>query len=250
MSQPNFSQAVLVERTDFTDELALFRFRPESPFTFIPGQYATLALERSGKLIQRPYSIVSSPLEPFLEFFIELVPDGDLTPRLWELQAQDKVLVRNRIVGRFTLDDTLHRHLMLATVTGVAPFISMARTQRLQLARGEPLRHQMTILHGASYAREFGPYKAELAELSRSGWLSYFPTISRPWADDGWGGETARVEDVVRKYADQRGFDFTNSVAYACGHPQMIENAKGILTRGRFPSAMIREEKYFTIKGT
>jgi ferredoxin--NADP+ reductase len=248
MSHTNFYQAVLVERTEFTDALALFRFRPESPFTFIPGQYATLALEHSGKLIQRPYSIVSSPLDPFLEFFIELIPDGDLTPLLWELQVNDKVLVRNRIVGRFTLDDTLNRHLMLATVTGVAPFISMARTQRLLLERGEPLTHQMAILHGASYAVEFGPYKDELAELSRSGWLSYFPTISRPWEDDGWNGETARVEDVVRKYADQLGYDFTNSVAYACGHPQMIENTKGILTRGRFPQESIREEKYFTIK--
>lgn len=72
----------------------------------MPGQYATIAIERHGKLVQRPYSIASSPLEPYLEFFIELVPDGELTPLLWELAANDKVFIRNRIVGKFTLDDS------------------------------------------------------------------------------------------------------------------------------------------------
>ena len=104
---------------------------------------------------------------------------------------------------------------------------------------------QFAVIHGCSYSCELGVYKDELAELARVGWLNYIPTVSRPWADVDWKGETGCVEDVIRKHADRLGFDYTNSVAYACGHPQMIENAKAILTRARFPSANIREEKYF-----
>lgn len=248
MNTASFYQAQLVERINFTDELALFRFRPDTRSSFLPGQYATLALERAGKLVQRPYSIVSSPLEPLLEFFIELVPDGDLTPLIWELAVNDKILLRNRMAGRFILDEKLHHHLMLATVTGIAPFLSMARTQRLNLERGHAPTQHMAIIHGASFASEFGLYKDELEELSRREWLRYIPTVSRPWADEGWQGETGRVEDVARKYGDQLGYDFTHTVAYACGNPQMIENAKGILARGRFPKERIREEKYFIIK--
>ncbi len=247
MNTTTFFQATLVEKTDFSDDLALFRFRAEAHLSFVPGQYATIAIERNGKLIQRPYSIASSPLEPFLEFFIELVPDGELTPLLWELTANDKVLIRHRIVGKFTLDDSsgVNKHLMLATVTGVAPFISMARTQRINLERGAPQPHHLAIVHASSHSSEFGTYREELTELARTGWLSYVPTVSRPWTDADWKGETGRVEDVIRKYSDELGYDSSNAIAYACGHPQMIENAKGILTRRRFAKERLREEKYF-----
>ncbi len=247
MNTTDFFEASLVERSDFSDDLALFRFRSDTHLSFVPGQYATIAIERQGKLVQRPYSIASSPLEPFLEFFIELVPEGELTPLLWELTANDKVLIRNRIVGRFTLDQSsgVNKHLMLATVTGVAPFVSMARTQQINLERGNPQQHHLAIVHAGSHSSEFGTYRDELTELSRGGWLTYVPTVSRPWADPDWKGETGRVEDVIRKYSDELGYDASNAIAYACGHPQMIENAKGILTRRRFAKERLREEKYF-----
>jgi ferredoxin--NADP+ reductase len=251
MSKANFYKAELTERIDFSDDLAMMRFKPEGPFTFKPGQYATIAMEDGDRLIQRPYSIVSSPLEPFLEFFVELVPEGELTPRLWRLKTGDSVWVRNRIVGAFTLDEKsgMKRHLMAATVTGAAPYISMARTQRLEMQQGKVTEpHQMAIIHGASRSWELGVYKDELSAFAGEGWLTYVPTVSRPWEDPEWRGEIGRVEDVLRKHADRVGFDGTNAVGYSCGHPDMIEKAKGIMSRARFPKERIKEEKYFTIK--
>ena len=133
-SKDNFNWAELIKRVDFTPDLALFRFRTEGDESFTAGQYATLAVEDEGRLVQRPYSIASSPNEPFLEFYIELVRKGVLTPLLWKLKVGEKVLIRKRIVGDFTLDDEggLHRHLMLATVTGVAPYVSIVRTERTE----------------------------------------------------------------------------------------------------------------------
>jgi ferredoxin--NADP+ reductase len=106
---------------------------------------------------------------------------------------------------------------MLATVTGVAPFISMARTQRINLERGSSQPHQFAIVYAASHSSEFGTYSDELNELMRHGWLSFVPTVSRPWTDDDWKGETGRVEDVIRKYSDEFGYDSSNAIAYACG---------------------------------
>ena len=51
----------------------------------------------------------------------------------------------------------------------------------------------------------------------------------------------------MRKYADQLGFDHRNSVAYACGHPQMVANVKAILERARFSRDHIKEENYFSL---
>lgn len=250
MSKANFSRAELIERIDFSQELCLMRFRPEGPFAFRPGQYATLAMEDGDKLIQRPYSILSSPYEPFLEFYLELVPHGELTPRLWEMKVGDALFVRNKIVGAFTLDEKsgMKRHLMAATVTGVAPYLSMVRTQHIDMQKGKQSPYQFAIILGASRSWELGVYHEELTKLSHEGWLIYVPAVSRPWEDPNWKGETGRVEDILRKHADQLGFDYTNAVAYACGHPQMIENAKGILARARFPKERIKEEKFFVLK--
>jgi ferredoxin--NADP+ reductase len=245
MTQANYYTADLIERIDVSANLAVFRFRPAEQLSFAAGQYATIGVAIDGVVIERPYSIVSSPHERLLEFFVELVPRGDLTPKLWELKLGSSILIRRRIVGHFSLDTRVNRHLMLATVTGVAPFVSILRTH--QIERSAESQDRFLLIHSASRSVDLGPYLVELEDLSRSGWLSYLPTISRPWQEPDWKGEVGRVEDVVRKHADHLGFDYTNTVAYACGHPGMVENVKGLLERAGFPKEQIREEEYFKL---
>lgn len=245
-----FPQAELIERIDFSEDLGMFKFRlidMEKP-NFIPGQYATIGLEGDdGKIIWRPYSIVSSPYEDFLEFYIELVPHGKLTPRIWKLKVGDKVWIRPRIVGKFTLNTQTKKHVFVCTVTGAAPFISMIRTQKYDLEAGrinEP--HKFLMLHGGSRSWELGIYKEELSELSKKvDWLIYIPTVSRPWEDPEWKGEVGRVDEIVRKYIDMHSFTYADSTIYACGNPDMIQNVKGIAKRARFPEDRIKEEKYY-----
>ena len=81
---PAFPKAYLVERRDITDDLMVIRLEPEEggSFAFKPGQYCTLGLGP----IERAYSIASAPHEGSLEVFVELVPDGELTPLMWNLQ--------------------------------------------------------------------------------------------------------------------------------------------------------------------
>src|SRR6185369_11137236 len=95
-----------------------------------------------GELEERPYSIVSSPHEPFFEFFIELVPGGSITPRLWTLKLGSVIWVRRRTVGQLILNTAVTRHLMLATVTGIAPFVSILRTQKIERDLGATTNHQ------------------------------------------------------------------------------------------------------------
>jgi ferredoxin/flavodoxin---NADP+ reductase len=239
--------AELIERKDVSTNLAILRFRVAERPLFTAGQYATIGLAVDDDVVERPYSIVSSPHEPFLEFFIELVPGGNITPKLWELKLGSTILVRRRIVGQFTSDTGVTHHMMLATVTGVAPFVSILRTEQIDRERGATSNHQFLLIHGASQSADFGPYRNELEELSRAGWVTYIPTVSRPWAESSWKGETGRIEDILRKHADGLGFDHSNSVAYACGHPQMVANVKEILARARFHKDQIKEEKFFSL---
>jgi len=117
------------KRVDFAPDLWMIRVSPGGEFQFAPGQYATLGVEGPQKRSERPYSIVSSPYENEMEFFFELVPDGDLTPQLYKLQRGDQLLMRKVAKGRFTLDTRSGRthHLLVCTVTGIfdeSPFHS------------------------------------------------------------------------------------------------------------------------------
>jgi ferredoxin--NADP+ reductase len=242
-----FHRAIITKRVDIAPELWMIRIQPDAEFKFIPGQYATLGLEGPDKHRERPYSIVSSPHENELEFFFELVPPGDLTPLLYRLQPGDEVFMRKVPKGRFVLDTQSGRtnHLLVSTVTGVAPFVSFIRTLYRDWKEGRFAgEHKLFLLNGASRSWEFG-YLEELQNFAREvPWLKYVPSVSRPWDDKQWTGETGRVDDILRKYTDLWGLG-PNAIAYLCGHPSMVENSKGILHRIGFTKEGLKEEIYW-----
>ncbi len=241
MDESKYRKGVVTSRRDVGDGLWIVRVRPSEPIAFRAGQYVTVGLLAEGKLVERPYTVASAPDEGELEFFLELVPGGKLTPHLHHAGVGDPVYLRPAAKGRFLFDDAGgHRnHFMVATVTGAAPFVSMLRSAAAEAP------YRVLVLHGASASNEFG-YAGELFELSRRrGWLEYVPSISRPWLEPGWRGERGRVEDVARKYLDEAGFNPADTTAYACGNPQMIRNLEGILTRAGFPRESIKEEMYW-----
>jgi ferredoxin/flavodoxin---NADP+ reductase len=244
-----FHTVRIERRRDLTDVLWIVHVACDTELRFNAGQYATLGvLTPEGRMIERPYSIVSSPYERELEFVLELVPHGELTPRLYELHPGDTLFMRKTAKGRFTLDRTSGRtsHLLLSTITGIAPFVSYVRTLHADWKEGRFAGDaRLFLLQGASYSIELA-YRDEMERLaSEVPWLTYVPTISRPHGDERWTGETGRVDDVIRKYTDKWALDPAQSVAYLCGHPEMVEHGKAILERCRWPRASLKEEAYF-----
>jgi ferredoxin--NADP+ reductase len=248
VSDDKFYHPRVTQRVELGPSLWTFRIRVDGDFKFNPGQYATLGVVDGGKRWERPYSIASAPFENEIEFFLELVPGGDLTPLLYKLQLGDELLMRKSPKGRFTFDTQSGRtnHLLVCTVTGVAPFVSYVRTLYRQWKDGQfPEPHKLFLLHGASRSWEFG-YSKELQKFAEEvPWFQYVPTVSRPWEDASWTGETGRVDDIIRKYADMWSLKGTNSIAYLCGHPEMIEHGKEILRRVSFGKESLKEEFYW-----
>lgn len=250
LSTDKHYQARILERRDLSPDLWTIRIDPGGPFEFRAGQFGTLGVEHEGKRIERAYSIVSSPYENSLEFFIELVPHGDLTPGLFRLSPGDALLCRKIAKGRFTLDLRSGRtnHLLISTVTGIAPYVSFVRTLYRDWKNGGspmPGNHKLFCLQGASRSWEFG-YREELERYSNEvPWFKYVATVSRPWEDSNWKGETGRVDDLLRKYSDAWGLRPEDTTGYLCGHPTMVENARGILKRAGWKKDSVFEEIYF-----
>lgn len=222
----------------------------DGPLSYVAGQYATLGVEVAGKRIERAYSICSSPHENLLEFFVERVPNGALTPLLYAMEKDTPLMLRRFAKGRFTLDLQSGRknHLLLATVTGVAPYVSYVRTVYADWKKGGgpvPGEHRLFCVQGASRSWEFG-YRDELEKVAAEvPWLKYVPTVSRPWEDERWNGEKGRVDDLIRRYSDVWNLKPEETTAYLCGHPSMVENGRGILMRAGWKKDAIQDEVYF-----
>ena len=244
--------AEIVGRREVAPDLFIFQVAFEGDLPFKAGQYATLGVEFDGKRIERPYSLCSSPYEKTLEFFVERVPNGELTPLLYALDKGAPLLLRRFAKGRFTLDLRSGRknHLLLGTVTGIAPYVSYVRTIYEDWKKGGsamPGEHRLFCIQGASRSYEFG-YRDELERIAAEvPWFKYTPTVSRPWEDPGWKGEIGRVDDLIREHVRVWDLKPEDTTAYLCGHPDMVENGRGILFRAGWKKDAVQEEVYFLL---
>ena len=232
------AESKVLKRVDITSDLWIVWIEKPEGYTFKAGQYCTIG--RDG--IERAYSIVSAPHEETLELFVELVPppEGNLTPKLWELSPGDSVTIRPRAKGIFTFKPELPNQFLVSTVTGVVPYISYIRDYIHRKDSG----HHFYVLEGASYHDEF-TYDKELAALAdeRPELVTYVPTISRPSEErnDGWTGETGRVNAIVERQVEKLGLAPEDTLVYACGHPGMIEDVKARM----LPKGFAVEEERF-----
>ena len=220
---PKLAEIKVLRRVDITPDLLLMWISRPEGFTFKAGQYCTIGSDG----VERAYSISSAPHEQDIELFVELVPppEGNLTPLIWNMHEGDTLTIRPRAKGVFTLKPQLPNQLLVATVTGVVPYISFLRDYLHNGREG----HHFYVLQGASYLDEF-TYLEELERLAAEypDIITYVPTVSRPTEDHnkGWTGEAGRVNNIVQKYVDRFGLTPEDTLVYACGHPEMIEDVK------------------------
>lgn len=241
--------ATVTGKIMLTPDLMILRVRTDSPRDkFVAGQYTTIGLNASeprssnsviplddtndSQLITRPYSIASANHETQnFEFYISQVKSGQLTPRLFNLSQGRRMWVDDEILGVFSLNDTPKdcNIVMIATGTGLAPYISFLRShikdnQNIKLA----------ILHGAGYPWDLG-YYSELTFIQNTfNNFFYFPTLLK--ADDSWTGlrgyiekhlESSELENVgIELDPDKTHF-------YLCGNPKMVQSVtKFLATKG------------------
>ena len=240
-----YYNAELIRREDDTDDLAYFWVRLwGDPVPFEPGQYLTLGVIADGRLVQRPYSVASSPrvADEGYEFYVRLVPIPHFTTLLWRLPVDHGMRVIGP-KGRFTLEpDDGRTQILVSTGTGIAPFISMIRTQLLD---GKLPR--TVLAHGVSYVKELG-FRRELEGYERDGRpITYVPTISRPHEPEnaGWTGKTGRVETILDDLCGDCRIETDRTVVYICGNPEMIVKAEEIVLGLGLPEPHIKKELYW-----
>jgi ferredoxin--NADP+ reductase len=250
--------ATVVGKILLTPEIMTLRVDTDEPRDkFSAGQYTLLGLygseDRSpnsteeadpvepDKLIQRPYSIASATGQlQQLEFYISQVKSGQLTPRLFNLNPGDRMFVSKRIVGVFKLADTPQDQdiVMIATGTGMAPYLSFLRSYLTDRPESK-----MAVIQGAAKQWDLG-YYSELTFLENSFEnFTYMPTLTE--ADQTWSGYQYWIEEMLDKQIleDEAGIaiDPNKTHFFLCGNPKMVENVSGWLFKKGYTKHTRRE---------
>jgi ferredoxin--NADP+ reductase len=241
----SFLECAVVGRTDWAE--GLFSLTLDGQIdAFQPGQFVNLAIEQGGELVKRSYSIASAPGQP-LEFYLVRVGGGALTPVLFDKRIGDTVLVEREPYGFFSLDHVPPaRHLwMVATGTGLAPFLSMLRS-------GTPLERfeRVVLVHGVRLGEQLA-YRGELEALAAAsrGRLSYLPLVSR----QTWPGALeGRVTDVLSDGRLEGAADLALTTSHShvmlCGNPEMIRDMQSVLGERGLRKHRMRAPGHITVE--
>ncbi len=94
----------------------------------LPGQHYVIRLTaENGYTAQRSYSVASAPAQALLEFYVERLDEGEVSPFLADVvEVGDELDVRGPIGGWFVWDAD-GPALGIAGGSGVVPFVAMAR---------------------------------------------------------------------------------------------------------------------------
>jgi len=262
--------ATVTERKEINHGLLVLQITPDQELVeFTPRQYAVLGLPGTAprsplaepedplkdpaKLIRRAYSVASSSKQRrYLEFYVALVHDGALTPRLFALQEGDRVWLGKKIVGMFTLEDAPADNdlIFAATGTGLAPYLSMLRS-----AYQFDASRKTVVCHASRVSWDLG-YRSDLEALAaRYENFHYLPIISEPELDPGWQGDVGFVNGYVDdgSLAGRLGHELTpdSTSVFLCGNPLMVKGMETILgergfrVHSRKETGSIFVEKYW-----
>lgn len=235
--QPNdkFTIETITDVRPWTGSLFSFRTTRDRGYRFVPGQFARIGIvdEASGEKIWRAYSIASASYDEHLEFFSVVVPNGAFTSRLSRVKPGDPILVERRSYGYLTTDRFERgRDLwMLATGTGLAPFLSILHEFQtwehydnlvlVQSVRTQAELAYEEIIQGFDRSE----YYAEFAHK-----LRYARIVTREEVPGAYRDRVTRLlaSGVLEKNLGIE-LDHDRSRIMLCGNPEMVEDSRRLL---------------------
>ena len=186
--------------------------------TFRPGQYANILCADG---VRRSFSMASTPRRQEIDFYIRRLDGGLFTDRLLPRLRQGDRLPLEVPHGTFRLHaEDYQPLLLLATGTGIAPIRAM-----LESLLDNPDCPPVSLYWGMRTQADLFLDDEIRSWAGRLYDFTYVPVLSRPL--DGWSGRTGHVQQAVATDFD----DLSEHAVYLCGSPQMLRDARGVVSR-------------------
>ena len=198
---------------------SMFRIRTNRPstFRFSAGEFVMLALQEQG--VQRAYSVTSGPGDDYLEFLSIKVPNGPLTGELARIQPGEELYISEKSTGTLTLTNVeLGGNLwLLATGTGVAPFISILNDPDTYNCFDE-----ITLAWSVRKREDLDSYAEMLYNLP----INFLPIVTQ---DKSWTGFNKRITTKINSGLILPELDPSKHKVMICGSLEFNNDVKSIL---------------------
>jgi ferredoxin--NADP+ reductase len=234
----------VLENRRWTEELTSLKI--DAPLgQFNAGQFVRVGLEIDDEIVARPYSLVNAPSEPALEILFNIVPGGPLSPRLFELQQGDDILVAAKPAGFLTVNEIpdVENLWMMATGTAIGPFLSILKGNEVWQ------RFERIVLTYSVRTAEEQAYSKQIAALaeSHSKQLCFIPIITR---EDIADTLRVRIPQAISNgdLESRAGVSLSgeNSHVMMCGSTEMIQDVSSVLEARGMRKHRRREPGHFT----
>jgi len=212
----------VTEVEHYTDRL--FRIKTERPpaFRFSAGEFVMIStLDKD--VPSRAYSLTSGPYDNYLEFYSIKVEDGPLTSRLQHIKEGDYIEMGDRATGTLTLANLeLGGELwMLATGTGIAPFISLLREPETYEAFD-----RIHVVWSVRTQEDLWSYN-DFLEFPELGDIDYIPIVTQ---DPDWHGLNKRITTMLADGVILTDADPIKHKVMICGSMPFNNDVKSMLT--------------------
>jgi ferredoxin--NADP+ reductase len=237
-----FNEERVLSVHHWNDSLFSFTTTRNAAFRFRNGHFVMMGLEVDGRPLLRAFSLAGANYDEHLEFYSIKIPDGALTSRLQHVEPGQPLLVGRKPTGTLLVENLRpgKRLYLLATGTGLAPFLSIIRDpatyeryEKVVIAHGV---RRVSDLAYRSLIEDELPNHELVGEQVREQ-LLYYPTVTRePYRNQG------RINELVEggKLASDLSLpavDAEHDRFMLCGSPAMLKDLVGVLEAKGFDEA-------------
>jgi len=211
----------LLSRRWLSEDAFEIRFIRPPMFEFAPGQRVRFMQSD----VERDYSPVSSPKEEGIDFLVKSVKGGLFSSALASAQEGTPFHFTGPH-GYFRFYPSERLPVFVATGTGIAPFVSMAKTGV----------KNFILLHGVRRSSDL--YYESLFRKTAKLYVPCLSAVKDP--REGVRGDfEGRVTGYLANHLTLGAYDF-----YLCGAAEMIRDAI-LLVDQRFPDSLVYTESFY-----
>lgn len=254
MNTDKYTTETITDVRPWTESLFSFRTTRDQGYRFVPGQFARLGVKGAaeGSIVWRAYSIASAAHDEYLEFFSVVVPGGQFTSRLSQLKEGDEIYVERKSYGFLTTDRFAQGKdlWMLATGTGLAPFLSILHDfetweQYDNLILVQSVRTQQELAYEDLISSfDKSEYYAEFAHK-----LRYARIVTREPVPGALGDRVTKLlaNGVLEENIGLK-LDHDRSRIMLCGNPEMVEDSRKILVARGYRVSRRADPGHFAVE--
>lgn len=212
------------------------------PFTFLPGQYATLTSEINGEKVRRSYTISSSPTQrDYIELTVKREQYGLESRHLHDHTSLGDLLEVTAPAGNFFFTGKEANGIVLiAGGVGITPMMSVLR---YLTDRAYP--RDVHLLYAVNSPSDI-IFREEYAYLTRRHHNVHVDIIALSTEGSPWTGPVGLITAnfIVTKVPD-----IANHRIHLCGPLPMMDAVKTILQQLKIPTEQIKTENFAPPKG-